>query len=144
MVLQLCVATLMVLATVTLHGGGLAVLGRSLRLETSQEFQQHVPSLSLRGLIFTLLLVLALFALHGLEIWTYALLYLGLHAVENLETAVYFSTISYGGIGFNDTYMSPHWRLVGAIEGVNGILLLGWSTAFFVTVVARLGGRWGR
>lgn len=30
------------------------------------------------------------------------------------------------------------WRLVSAIEGVNGILSLGWPTAFFVTTVARL------
>jgi hypothetical protein len=36
--------------------------------------------------------------------------------------------------------MAQGWRLVSAIEGMNGVLLLGWSTAFFVTVVARLGG----
>ena len=28
--------------------------------------------------------------------------------------------------------------LNAAIEGINGVLLLGWSTAFFVTVIARL------
>ena len=131
----------MVLATVTLHGGVLAILGRALRLEATQEVREHVPSLSLRGLVFTQLLVLALFVLHGLEIWSYAFLYRALGAVSDLETAVYFSTIAYAGIGFDDSYMSPSWRLVSAIEGVNGILLLGWSTAFFVTVVTRLGGR---
>jgi hypothetical protein len=30
---------------------------------------------------------------------------------------------------------------VSAIEGINGLLLLGWSTAFFVTIVTRLGRR---
>jgi hypothetical protein len=132
----------MVLATVTLHGGGLAVLGRFLRLEARQERDAHLPDLSPRSLIFTLLLVLALFVLHGLEIWAYAFVYLSLGAIPSLETAVYYSTISYGAIGFSDAYISPTWRLVGAIEGVNGILLLGWSTAFFVTVVTRLGARW--
>lgn len=29
-------------------------------------------------------------------------------------------------------------RRAGAIEGINDVLLLGWSAAFFVTVVARL------
>ena len=91
--------------------------------------------------MFTLLLVLALFALHGAEIWLYAALYVALGAVGNLETAVYFSTIAYGGIGFTDAYIAQGWRLLGAIEGVNGALLIGWSVAFFVTVVARLGGR---
>jgi hypothetical protein len=28
-----------------------------------------------------------------------------------------------------------YWRLVGAIKGGDGILLLGWSTTYFVTVV---------
>jgi len=26
------------------------------------------------------------------------------------------------------------WQLVAAIEGINGIILLGWSTAFFVSI----------
>ena len=86
-------------------------------------------------------LVLALFVLHGVGIWLYAFLYEGLGAVVDLETAVYFSTISYAGIGFDDRYIDPAWRLVAAIEGINGLLLLGWSTAFFVTIVARLGRR---
>jgi hypothetical protein len=138
---QLAVATLMVLLTVIIHGAGLAVLGRILRLELRDEDNRHVPQLSARGLGFTLALVLGLFALHGVEIWLYAVLYLALGAVNGLETGVYFSTITYGAIGFSDASMSPAWRLVAAIEGVNGILLLGWSTAFFVTVVTRLGPR---
>jgi hypothetical protein len=85
-------------------------------------------------------LVLALFVLHGLEIWTYAALYLSLGAVRDLASAVYFSTTTYATIGFSDAELSVDWRLVAAIEGMNGILLLGWSTAFFVAVVARLGG----
>ncbi|MDH4399727.1 MAG: ion channel [Sphingorhabdus sp.] len=63
--------------------------------------------------------------------WLYAFLYEGLGAVADLETAMYFSTISYAGIGFDDRYIMPEWRLVAAIEEINGLLLLGWSTAFF-------------
>jgi hypothetical protein len=141
MLAQLAVATVMVLLTVIIHGAGLAVLGRVLRLELRDENNRHVPQLSARSLAFTLVLVLGLFALHGVEIWLYATLYVMLGAVNGIETGVYFSTTTYGTIGFSDVDMAPHWRLVGAIEGVNGILLLGWSTAFFVTVVTRLGSR---
>lgn len=139
MIIQLAVATLMVLLTVTIHGVGLALLGRYLRLEARDEMSRHVPALSRRTLAFTLVLVLALFALHGVEIWSYALLFMSLGAIGDLETAVYFSTIAYAGIGFDDAYITPAWRLVSGIEGVNGVLLMGWSTAFFVTVVTRLG-----
>jgi hypothetical protein len=141
MIIQLAVSTAMVVLTVIFHGGGLAVLGRMLRGEVQMERSHHVPGLSLRTMGFTLALVLALFVLHGIEIWLYAFLYEALGAVDSLETAVYFSTISYAGIGFDDRYIEPAWRLVAAIEGINGLLLLGWSTAFFVTIVARLGRR---
>lgn len=90
-------------------------------------------------MLFTLALVIGLFTLHGVEIWLYAFLFEALGAVADIETAVYFSTISYAGIGFDDRYINPDWRLVAAIEGINGLLLLGWSTAFFVAIVARLG-----
>jgi hypothetical protein len=138
-IVQLAVSTGMVVLTVVFHGGGLAVLGRMLRGEVQMERSHHIPGLSLRTITFTLALVLALFVLHGVEIWLYAFLYEAIGAVDSLETAVYFSTISYAGIGFDDRYIEPAWRLVAAIEGINGLLLLGWSTAFFVTIVSRLG-----
>ena len=141
MIIQLVLATVMVLTTVTIHGGGLAVCARVLRVESRQEAAHHVPPLSPRTLAFTLMLVLALFALHGVEIWLYAAVYLALGAIHDLESAVYFSTLAYGGMGFSDTAIFHDWRLTAAIEGINGIILLGWSTAFFVTVIARLGGR---
>ena len=93
---------------------------------------------SVKRAVLILIIVLALFTLHGIEIWLYAAVYLLIDAVQNLEAAVYYSTITYASIGFGDTEMARQWRLVGAIEGINGVLLLGWSTAFFVTVVARL------
>lgn len=139
MVTQLLVSTVMVLLTVVIHGGGLALLGHSLRSEVQVERAHHLAALSPRNMLFTLALVFGLFTLHGTEIWLYAFLYEAIGAVDTLETAVYFSTISYAGIGFDDRYIQPAWRLVAAIEGINGLLLLGWSTAFFVTIVARLG-----
>lgn len=141
MIAQLAVATVMVILTVILHGAGLALLGRMMHKELAEERAHHVPAMSARGLLFTLGLVLGLFALHGTEIWLYAFVYEAIGAIGDLETAVYYSTISYAGIGYDDRYIQASWRLVSAIEGINGLLLLGWSTAFFVTVVTRLGRR---
>lgn len=139
MLSELVVSAFMVILTVMVHGLGLVLLGRLLRDEVRDERVLHLPTLSRRALLSTLLIVVALFALHGAEIWLYGFAYLSTGAIHNLETAIYFSTISYAGIGFSDHYISSHWRLVAGIEGINGSLLLGWSTAFFVTMVARLG-----
>lgn len=136
MIDQLVLSTVMVVITVTMHGAGIAGLARALQFDpASAEAHHHFMP---RQAVLILIIVLALFTLHGIEIWLYAALHLFPNAVVDLETAVYFSTITYAGIGFDDAEMARRWRLVSAIEGVNGIILLGWSTAFFVTVVARL------
>jgi Ion channel len=138
---ELLLSTLMVLVTVAIHGVGLILLSKLLRTEAYEENIRHVPSFSMRSLFFTQVLVLALFLLHGIEIWLYGFVYVLIGAIPDLATAVYFSTISYAAIGYTDVHIATEWRLVGAIEGINGLLLLGWSTAFFVAVVTRLGRR---
>ena len=135
---ELLLATVMVLATVSIHAIGLFALSRLLRVEESEEAAEHVHPLSGRGIVATLTVALGLFVLHGLEIWLYAFVYLAIGAVDGLRESVYFSTITYGAIGYSDAAMAPGWRLVSAIEGINGIILIGWSTAFFVTLIARM------
>jgi len=138
MTTELALSTFMVLLTVSIHGAGLYVLARLLRLEEREERQEHIHPLSLRGIAATLVVSLGLLVLHGIEIWLYAFLYLAIGAVDGLRKAVYFSTITYGAIGYSDEAMAEQWRLVSAIEGINGIVLIGWSTAFFVTLIARI------
>ena len=138
MLAELALSTLMVTLTVLMHAAGLYALSRLLRLEVQEETQEHIQAMSRRGVTVTLVVILGLFALHGVEIWIYALLYLAIGSVDGLREAVYFSTITYGAIGYSDAAMAERWRLVSAIEGINGIILIGWSTAFFVTLIARI------
>lgn len=128
----------MVVLTVLIHGTGLSLLARVLRLERHEEIVEKIDPMSPRGVAVTLVVILGIFVLHGIEIWLYAFLYEAIGAVEGLRSAVYFSTITYGAIGYDDGAMAEQWRLVAAIEGINGIMMIGWSTAFFITVVARL------
>ncbi|MDM8010534.1 MAG: ion channel [Parasphingorhabdus sp.] len=139
MIAQLTVSALMVALTVFIHGSGIYLLGRLLRIEAREEAAEHIHPMSPRGIAVTLALVLGLIALHGFEIWLYAFLFLALHAMPTLNEAIYFSTITYSTTGYDDEGFAEGWRMVAAIEGVNGVVLLGWSTAFFVTVVARMG-----
>lgn len=139
MIGQLAISTAMVLLTVAIHGAGLLVLSRMLRIEQREERAEHISAVSPKGIAFTFAVVLGLFAIHGIEIWLYAALYLAAGALPDLQTSVYFSTITYGTVGYDDAGLSRAWQLVAAIEGVNGVLLLGWSTAFFVSLIARMG-----
>lgn len=128
----------MVVVCVVLHGLGLFSLSAALRSETTIERLRRIDPLSLRGSIFTLSIVLAMIALHGIEIWLFAIAFLGLGAVAGLEEALYFSTISYSTVGYCDIHITRPWRLVGAFESILGMFLIGWSTAFFFRMLGRI------
>ena len=136
---ELALSTVMVLATVSLHGLGLHFL-RGFVDYVGRHRPHGALNFSRKGLMVGAV-VLGFYVLHGLEIWLYAAVYVLIGAVENLREGVYFSTISYGAIGYTDIHIAQSWKLVGAIEGINGVLMLGWSTAFFVATMVRI-RRW--
>ncbi|MBM3594811.1 MAG: two pore domain potassium channel family protein [Alphaproteobacteria bacterium] len=61
-------------------------------------------------------------------------------AIPTLEGALYFSTISCSTVGYSDIYIMREWRLLGAFESIMGMVLLGWSTAFFFRMLGRIEG----
>jgi len=84
---------------------------------------------------------LVLIALHTVQIviWatTYQLL-LPPGELGSVEAAVYFSFVTFTTLGYGDITLSVGWRLLSGIESMNGILLVGWSTAVLFAVVQRL------
>ena len=133
MITQLSLATVMVIVMVLMHLLGLAVLMRGLRSH-SRLFRR------LRIMPLTLLLVATagIILIHTVEIWTFAALYLELNCFNHFEEALYFSTVTYATIGYGDLVMPHSWRILGAIEGAAGIVMLGWSTAFLVSLLSQL------
>jgi hypothetical protein len=138
LLVQFALSTAMLVACVVFHGIGFASLSKALRTEAATERLRRIDALSPRGALFTLGIVLAIFVLHGIEIWAFALLYHLLGAVPAFEDALYFSTISYSTVGYNDLHIDPAWRLLGAFESILGMVLIGWSTAFFFRMQGRI------
>ena len=137
MLMELALATVMVLLTVIIHGAGLLALGHVMEWLERARGQSRVSPISVEGALVAVLSALGLLVLHGVEIWLYAFLYRAIGAIDTVREAVYFSTIAYASIGFSDAAIAPEWKLLGALEGINGALLLGWSVAFFVTLMTR-------
>lgn len=124
----------LVVIVVVMHLAGLAVLLTLIRRSGSDDRPRH--PIAQAGLI--VLVVLALFGVHALEICVFALAYFGLGEVATLEAAVYFSATSFSTLGYGDVVIAPPWRLIAAVEGLIGFLMIGWSTAFLVSVIGRL------
>ncbi len=87
---------------------------------------------------FIILTVLGLVAIHGLEMWLYAALYMVLGVFNDMEEALYFSISTFTTVGFGELVIEGRWRILGALEGFTGFLLIGWSTAFLVSIVGKL------
>ena len=133
MFVQLTLATLMVATIATLHLFGLALWTRA--LQSHWRFSQK---LRIRPLTLLVVATLGIIAMHTVEIWAYAAVYLELAAFSNLEEALYYSTVTYASIGYGDVLMPHQWGVFGAIERAAGVLMLGWSTAYLVSLLSQL------
>lgn len=129
---QLLIASAMVVLTVIIHLTGLGLLARTLRAG------RRLPErLKLAPVSLLVGAAIGLFAIHTAEIWSFAALYLLLEAAPDFEQGLYFSTVTYASIGYGDVLMAKPWRILGAIEGATGVIMLGWSTAFLVSLLAQ-------
>jgi hypothetical protein len=132
---ELLLSTVLVGATVLIHLAGLDLLlsltGLHLRfLKTAW--------VRLDRLLVPLGIVLGLFVLHGLEIWLYALVYLFMGLQPDLESALYLSTSTYSTLGEAGAAAPAGWRVFSVLEAINGLLLIGWSTAFLFQILDHL------
>ena len=76
--------------------------------------------------------------LHLVEIALWAFFYTWRNAMPDLPSAFYFSAVTYTTTGYGDLVLPNEWRLVGGVEALTGILMCGWSAAFFFAVVSRM------
>jgi hypothetical protein len=76
--------------------------------------------------------------LHLIEVGAFAMLYTLQDALPDLQSALYFSAVTYTTTGYGDLVLPSEWRLVGSVEALTGILMCGWSTAFFLALVSRM------
>jgi voltage-gated potassium channel Kch len=135
MIGNLALAAFMVGVTVVVHFIGLLTLIWLLRAR-GHRFRAHESAIGQGAAI--VFVVLGLVVIHTIEIWLYAVVYFVLGALPEFEAALYFSTTSFTTIGYGDVVLEKKWRLLSAIEGANGLLLFGWSTAFLFSVTARM------
>jgi Ion channel len=137
MLLRLFQGGLLLALTVAIHAGVLSVMLSRLQ-------RRHANTASFSFLAYSWLLTriaVTTVLAHLVEIALWAGFFTWKHALPDLETSFYFSSVTYATIGYGDVVLPATWRLVAAMEGLTGILMCGWSGAFFFTVVSKLYSR---
>ncbi len=132
---QLFWGSVIIAVTVVIHVTGLFILVKVLSsLSPKRDKPTH------RGHTYGLMTtaVAGIIAIHTVEIWLWASIYLFLGEFSELETALYFSAVTSTTLGYGDITLSEQWRLLGTFESMGGLILFGVSTAFLLALFNRL------
>ena len=136
--------------TVTIHVA--AIIGIGVLLERVRMRIERRRVGRLASALFTITMIgavgWALALLLGLEAVIWAVTYLLLGAIDTPADAMLYSVGSMTTLGSSGLQLERHWRMMGALEAANGVLLFGISTAFLATILSefrtwmrRLAGR---
>ena len=131
---QLGVAALLVSLTLTAQVVGVTALIEWLKRVLTRDSHKHGPRYSATLVLKS---TIAIVIMHGLVILLWASFY-RLCCFPSWELAFYFSASSYSTVGYGDLVLPSHWRLLGPLEGITGVLMCGISVSVLFALVTRL------
>ena len=135
---QIVLGSLLILVTTAVHGFCTLLALTTLR-KVRHWFHWEHERLT-RGTVLVSSLVLLLFLASLLESSIWAYVYVAVGAIEDLEAAVYFSTVTFTTLGYGDVTLGPDWRLLASFEAASGTMMFGWSTSLVVAFIQRISG----
>ena len=84
------------------------------------------------------IVMLVLFTGHLVQFATWAILFMGVGEFSDFTTAFYHSTVNFASLGYGDIVMSEDWRLLGALEAANGVMMFGLSAGTILAVMMKM------
>jgi hypothetical protein len=95
---------------------------------------------TLRFLNYTVVIVVTgsvLLVGHLVEVLLWAYTYAAVGAAPPGTDLVYFAFGNYTTLGYGDVLPVEQWRLLAPMTALNGIMLIGWSTALIFAILHR-------
>ena len=133
---ELLAASTLLALCVVIHAAGLVAVFR--------RFTSPAPPQGLGGLAGAWLLIRVawwIIFIHLIQIAVWAMFYFLMRCLPDLETAFYFSVVTYTTVGYGDVVLAKEWRLLSGVEALTGILMCGLSTGFFFAVLSGMRAR---
>lgn len=90
-------------------------------------------------LLITVMLTMLIGNLFQISLWAGLFCLFG--EFNNYAEAFYHSAVNFTTLGYGDMVMSEKWRLLGALEAANGVLMFGLTTGLIFTVLNELAHR---
>lgn len=134
MLLNIIIGLIVIGITVVIQGYGTMFWIHSYVRYQSKLSREAFKQRSLRILILT---AVFLISIHLIQSSLWALTYLLLPEItefETIEKAIYFSLVTFSTLGYGEITIASDSRILAGLEAINGIILIGWSTAFMFSV----------
>lgn len=103
--------------------------------QSTRDFRRQGDLPGLRPLIVSTL-VMTLGNLMQIALWAGLFLWLG--EFEHAYEAMYHSAVNFTSLGYGDIVMSRDRKLLGPLEAVNGVLMLGMTAAALMAIVQHM------
>lgn len=122
----------LVVLTVAIHATGFSAL-----LHATMRWHALATSGFLPVTRLVIALTCWLLLIHTIEIVVWGAFYFWWGCLPDVESALYFSGVTYTTLGYGDLVLPKPWRLLAPLEGLTGILMCGLSTGLFFAFVSR-------
>ena len=76
-------------------------------------------------------------AAHIAEVMVWSLAYAIIGVAPEGADLLYFAFVNYTTLGYGDVTPLKRWNLLGPMTAMNGVLLIGWSTAVIFEVLRK-------
>lgn len=86
-----------------------------------------------RTLHMLIIVMLALVTGNFLQVSVWATLFIALGEFSNFSEAVYHSAVNFATLGYGDIVMSDQHKLLGPLQAINGVLMIGVSTSVLMS-----------
>jgi hypothetical protein len=128
----------LIAVTVAIHASGVVLIKGGLDRFYSADRRPAFlyTTLGVVGVIVVVALLLG--ALHAIESLIWASVYMLIGAIQSPANAALYSVDSMTTRGSSGLMLAPQWRMMGATESGDGLLLFGISTAFLFYLLQRL------
>jgi hypothetical protein len=123
----------LIVVSVMFHALGLTLINQNI-----VRAKHIVDSKRNRLILFSLVMgvtTLLVTFLHALEAGLWAGLYWMLGALPDGKSALLYSLGAMTTYGHEPFYLAEHWRLMGTLEALNGMILFGLTTAFLYATI---------
>jgi|SRR5271155_740217 len=126
----------LILLSVLLHVSSLALLSENLDRILIGAARRNITKLRFAAVMGSMTLFAT--TLHGIEALIWAIAYRFLDALPDYRSAMLYSLSAMTSYGNTNIFLKFHWQMMGALESLNGMLLLGLTTAFLFSMIQKV------